>query len=457
MTTLLVATPFLFSLLIFALGRTHRAAERLALAGAAAHLPITLLACLKLPPEQLDSPSRLVLLLTSFLYLAVVAHAQQWIPLARQIEGRSDARRVMDSRLFLTCLSAFLGSMTLVAVAREPGLVWVAVEATTLFSAPLICFHRSAESLEAMWKYLLICSVGIALALFGTMLLGHAQHLARDGAINPVWYKAAFILALAGYGTKMGLAPFHTWLPDAHSEAPAVASALLSGTLLNCAFLALIRIAAFAPAELVPFVNDLMLFFGAFSVAVAALFIIRQSDYKRLLAYSSVENMGLVLMLFALRESPCGEAYLVNLAGHSLVKVALFLVAGNILLAWGTRAIGSVKGLLATHPIQATLWLLGALMITAMPPSALFVGEYALIRQLVARPVLCLVTGISLLALFCGMMQSVLGMVMGEPEEGKQPLCVLPRGLAIAPALLLGISALLFGVLCFTFKEGCLP
>ena len=203
--------------------------------------------------------------------------------------------------------------MTLVTVSHHFGLMWVGVEATTLASAPLIYFHRQHRSLEATWKYLLICSVGIALALLGNFFLAVAAGRAGRQLDGPLslsdlsgrcriglivsWLKAAFLFFLVGYGTKMGLAPLHTWLPDAHSEAPSVVSALLSGALLNCAFLAILRVHRFAPPPgEAAFSQGLLVFFGLISMGVAAMFILGQADFKRMLAYSSVEHMGILAL-----------------------------------------------------------------------------------------------------------------------------------------------------------------
>jgi len=328
-------------------------------------------------------------------------------------------------------------------------MMWVAVELTTLVSAPLIAFHRTKESLEAMWKYLLICSIGIGLALFGTMLVLHAQSTG-----NVQWYKAGFAFILAGYGTKTGLAPFHTWLPDAHSEAPAPVSALLSGALLNCSLFAIVRFREVMPAAAAPFCDHAMLTLGILSVATAAIFMVRQTDFKRLLAYSSVEHMGLATILFALtRLSPSSFAFhlspftfhcdplvaalLAHLAVHSLTKTMLFQTAGNLLLAFGTRAIAAVQGLGVTMKGHAAIWVVGLLFICGMPPSVLFLTELGLVCT---APIWISATVLALLfVVFAAMMRVALTMVMGksanEPEK-------LPRRLMVVPTLLAGLLSI---------------
>ena len=217
----------------------------------------------------------LVLLVTATLFVACAVHSVFYIGVKR------------ETRLYWALLTLFFGAMCGACLTENLAGMWVAIEATTLLSAPLICHHKSAESIEAMWKYLLICSVGIGLALFGTLLFFAG------------WYVPGFVFILAGYGTKMGLAPFHTWLPDAHSEAPGPVSAFLSGALLNCSFLAIARFRLMMPESTQPFCDQAMIALGLLSLAVAAVFIVRQTDFKRLLAYSSVEHMGLILLLFA--------------------------------------------------------------------------------------------------------------------------------------------------------------
>jgi len=344
----------------------------------------------------------------------------------------------MPHWVYYTCFGAFFGAMMFALLSPSLPLMWVAVELTTLVSAPLIAYHRTKASLEAMWKYLLICSIGIGLALFGTMLVLHAQSTG-----NVQWYKAGFAFVLAGYGTKTGLAPFHTWLPDAHSEAPAPVSALLSGALLNCSLFAIVRFRAVMPDAAVPFCDHAMLALGILSVATAAIFMVRQADFKRLLAYSSVEHMGLATVLFALANSVASApfhlstlpllhlALLAHLVTHSLTKTMLFQTAGNLLLAFGTRTIAAVQGLGVSMKGHATLWIVGILFICGMPPSVLFLTELGLVCT---APVWISATVLALLFIvFAAMMKVALSMTMGKPLNLPAQL---PRRLSIVPALL---------------------
>lgn len=378
----------------------------------------------------------LLLVLTPLLFVLDLVQSVFYLAEA----DRREPGEHMSHRVFYVCFLAFFGAMMFAILAPSLPLLWVAVELTTLVSAPLIAYHRSRASLEAMWKYLLICSVGIGLALFGTMLVLHAQRLAdADAAAN--WYKAGFVFVLVGYGTKTGLAPFHTWLPDAHSEAPAPVSALLSGALLNCSFLAIVRFREAMPAAVAPFCDHALLGLGLLSVLVAAVFMVRQTDFKRLLAYSSVEHMGLVAALFALLNLSAPDrqagtllaaALLAHVAAHSLTKTLLFQTAGNLLLAFGTRAIAAVQGLGVCMKGHAALWIAGTVLICGMPPSVLFLSELGLV---LTAPVWLSATVLVLLfAVFAAMTKVALAMTMGRPVSRPKPL---PRSLAVVPGILL--------------------
>jgi hydrogenase-4 component F len=337
------------------------------------------------------------------------------------------------------------------------------MEATTLASAPLIIFKRTGDSLEAMWKYILLCSVGIGFALFGTMLLavaGEGSHAGMDmnllgmSNLNPGWFKAAFVFILAGYGTKMGLAPFQAWMPDAYSEAPGVLSVLSSGGLLACSFLGVVRVLAVAPAEVKGFCVTLMLILGVFSLALAAFFILRQSDYKRMLAYSSMEHMGLCAVLWALGLE--GVA-LIHIVVHALLKVVLFMTADNIQLAYSSQKISSISGLLGSIRRNAVIYLVGVLMLCGMPPSPLFVTELLLIKA--ANPVLGAVILLLLFIVFAGMTSHVMNMCMGKKSPAAVPageLKALER-LSFIPGWVLTVvvlsgAVLITGIIAIEFK-----
>lgn len=367
---------------------------------------------------------------------------------------------------FTGCLLFFLATMTLVIVSRHLGLLWVAVEATTLASAPLIYFHRHHRSLEATWKYLLICSVGIALALLGNFFLvmaaGQGQtHIVltvdvlqgQAASLDPVWLKAAFVLLLVGYGTKMGLAPLHTWLPDAHSEAPSVISALLSGALLNCAFLGILRVhGILVAAGLRAFSQELLIGFGLFSMGVAAVFIIGQADFKRMLAYSSVEHMG-VLALGVGIGGMAGFGALLHAVNHSLTKAMLFLVAGNLLAAYHTKSTTETRGVLKLLPWTGVLWLVGFLAITGSPPFGLFVSELTILQGALrtGHTMVAAVYLMLLAAIFVGMATIVLPMAYGLPAKGAPNQPSEPGGRrepiwSVFPPAVLGLAITILGL-----------
>ena len=324
----------------------------------------------------------------------------------------------------------------------------------------MIYFHRHHRSLEATWKYLLICSVGIALALLGNFLLTVAAaplgrnesslllgNLLKDGLfLDPRWLKAAFIFFLVGYGTKMGLAPMHTWLPDAHSEAPSVVSALLSGALLNNAFLAILRSHQVCiAAGMKAFSSDLLVLFGLLSMAVAAVFILKQMDYKRMLAYSSVEHMGILALGIGLGGSAVFGAVL-HTMNHSLTKAMLFFAAGNILAVYRTKSVPDVRGLLRVLPATGVLWLIGFFAITGSPPFGTFLSELMILKgALDAGRTVIAVAYLALLALiFIGMATSFLRMAQGSPPKpiirtGESLLSILPPAVFAAVVLVLGI------------------
>lgn len=419
-----------------------------------------------------DTLGVIILGVTSVLFLAVSLQTLFWMDADDRYAAGHAHLLIFGRPIFLPAQLAFLATMTLVISARNFGLLWVAVEATTLVSAPLICYHLSDRSLEAMWKYLLICSVGIGLALFGTMAMALSAHAAgvhglgfdelsaASEAIHPGWFKAAFVFILAGYGTKMGLAPFHTWLPDAHSEAPGTISALLSGALLNCSFLGIVRVMDIAPGSLQSLCNELLLILGMLSLAVAAFFILRQTDFKRMLAYSSVEHMGLIAILWAIGLE---QAAVLHIGGHSLIKMTLFMLAGNILLAYGTRNIAYVGGIFKTLNANALLWITGILLICGTPPSPLFITEFFLVQELLTggHPILGALVLLLLFTVFAGMARICLKMCMGEainlPAQERLAACerlsLLPS-VSLAGALMLGTAVSIL-ILKTIVKAGC--
>ncbi|MDR3557067.1 MAG: proton-conducting transporter membrane subunit [Syntrophobacteraceae bacterium] len=451
------------------------------LATAVAHCALTGLAWVHRPAPAfgcwllLDDLGLLFLSIVSFLFLAASFYSVGYFQREdwgnrQDFEGGflfSNAREAT----FTCCLLFFLATMSLVCLGQDFGLLWVAVEATTLSSAPLIYFHRHRRSLEATWKYLMICSVGIGLALLGNFCLAVAATLGPDksvplllsslishgGLLHPLWLKVAFLLLVVGYGTKLGLAPMHTWLPDAHSEAPSMVSALLSGALLNCAFLAVLRILQVCQAAgLGEFGQHILLGFGLLSMTVAALFIVAQSDYKRMLAYSSIEHMGILSLAVGLG----GAAYfgaLFHAVNHSLTKGMLFLVAGNILTAYKTKSAPEVRGAAKLLPISGVLWVAGFLAITGSPPFGPFLSELIILKSALdqGRIVIAVVYLVLLSVIFIGMAAIVFRMCQGAPVEraaadlpgvGDFPAPAGESALTVIPPLVLGLAVLVLGL-----------
>ncbi|HBZ70592.1 MAG TPA: hydrogenase, partial [Deltaproteobacteria bacterium] len=363
-----------------------------------------------------------------------------------------------------------LSAMTLVAVTQHLALMWAAVEGTTLASAPLVYFYRRRGALEATWKYLLVCSVGIALALLGTFFLGIAAAGSSAGGSDLTlaglrraapsmarpWLKAAFVLALVGYGTKMGLAPLHTWLPDTHSEAPSPVSALLSGALLNCAFLAILRFyqvcLASGDSE---FARTLLVALGMGSLLLASAFMLSQRDYKRLFAYSSIENMGIIAVGMGLGGAASYGA-LLHAVNHSFCKAGLFFLAGNVLRSFGTTVAKEVRGILGRLPGTGVLLLALFLAIGGTPPFGPFWSELLIFQSALGGGHAWLgIVFLSLLALaFLGMASVLLPMLSGGPAT-PEPRSA-ERGLSILPPLALASGALVLGLYIPSFLADAL-
>jgi hydrogenase-4 component F len=481
----LLLVPMVAGLTAFLL-RPNWPRRALILLTAAAHAAVVAACWVERPAPAvggwmaIDAASLLFLSITSVLFLATAVYAVGYLAGENRPGKRHDDEDELPfvnfpEAVFAGCLLLFLATMTLVAVSRHLGLMWVGVEATTLASAPLIYFHRHHRSLEATWKYLLICSVGIALALLGNFFIAVAArsasgpmiHLTIDDlvahadSLNPLWLKAAFLFFLVGYGTKMGLAPLHTWLPDAHSEAPSVVSALLSGALLNCAFLTILRAhALLSAANLAGFSADLLVLFGLISMVVAAVFILGQADFKRMLAYSSVEHMGILSLGIGIGGVAAFGAML-HTVNHSLTKAMLFLAAGNILALYRTKSTTHVRGVLQTLPITGVLWLAGFLAIVGSPPFGPFLSELTILKGMLdkGRPAVAVTYLLALAIVFVGMATIFLRMAYGSPPGS---LATFPGGAStdcrvesaarheplwsIAPVTALGLAVLTLGV-----------
>ena len=445
--------PALGAVFAFALsGRRFGAARVRALVGIAA-VHLVLVATLWLHPAPAafggwmgqDALGLIVLSLTSVLFFATALYAVGYLRRERPRGGR----------VFVGGLLGFLAATSLVALSQHLALLWVGLEATTFTVAPLIFHRHDRRSLEAVWKYLLISSVGIALALLGIFFLATAQSgaagrplllpdlLAHARDLHPAWLHAAFLFLLAGFGTKMGLAPLHTWKPDTYGEAPSLVSGLMAGALTSCAFLGVARITQVTMAAgMAPFVQPVLLGFGLLSLAVAAIFIIGQSDVKRLLAYSSVEHMGLLVLGLGLGGIGAYGTVL-HVLNNGLAKAWLFLVAGNVVLATGSSAAAANRGLMRTLPVSGALLVLGLFAITGSPPFGLFQSEFTILRAAVGagHPWIAAAMLVFLAVIFVGMALLILEMALGDPTpratRARESWWLLAGPVALATAVLM--------------------
>lgn len=370
-------------------------------------------------------------------------------------------RQDKSNRVFCACLLGFLGVSSLVTWSHHLGLMWVAIEASTLVTAPLIYFNHTQRSIEATWKYLLVLSVGIALALLGTFFLAYASlHAGLDSGLtlegllghaprlSKPWLHASFVLLLVGYGTKLGLAPMHSWKPDAYGEAPGVVGAMLAGGVTSCAFLALLRIYHICHAAGEDaYTQPLLLFMGLFSMAVAAVFMVGQRDVKRMLAYSSVEHVGILAVGLGIG-APALFGTLLHVLTNGLSKGVLFLSAGNIHRSYGSKSTEQVRGAMERLPLSGTLFLLGFLAITGSPPFGPFLSEFSILGGAVdaGRHVTASLFVLFLFAVFFGMGATVLQVVQGRAPADTAGSTYRDGLLTGAPILVLLALVLMLGL-----------
>ena len=361
-------------------------------------------------------------------------------------------------RLYHSMFQLFMFTMLLALTTNNMGILWVAMEAATLTTVLLVSLYRSAASLEAAWKYFILCGVGIAQALFGTILLyfaaerllGHGgnallwTHLdAVKGQLEPTVMSLAFVFLLVGYGTKVGLVPLHNWLPDAHAEGPTPVSAVLSGLLLNVALYAVVRCKVLTDGALhSTLAGTLMMGFGLLSVVVAAFFLSRQKDIKRMFAYSSVEHMGIVTFAFGMGGPVASFGGLLHMTVHSLTKSAIFFAVGHATQKSGTQLMEHIRGLLKISPTIGWGLMLGTLAILGMPPFGVFASEFLILttamkQQPWATPFLLVALGVAFASIF-GKVQP---MVFGESSLRTLPHkpAMLPVFVHLALVLMLGL------------------
>jgi hydrogenase-4 component F len=461
--TFVLATPFATGLLLALIGHRRGAAE----INAAGSL-ITLIAAgvltahvvsdgpMTLFDEQffVDPLNVFLIALTALVGFTTSLFSRPYMRIEHD-HGRLTTGRL---RLYHSMFHLFMGTMLTALSTNNLGVLWVAMEAATLTTVLLVALYRTPASLEAAWKYFILCGVGIAQALFGTILLYFAAErvLGHEGGallwthldavktqLEPTVLSLAFVFLLVGYGTKTGLVPLHNWLPDAHAEGPTPVSAVLSGLLLNVALYAIIRCKVLVDGALpTHFAGHLMMGFGLLSVVVAAFYLARQKDVKRLFGYSSIEHMGLITFAFGMGGPVANFAALLHMTVHSLTKSAIFFAVGHATQKAGTQVIDDIRGLLKHTPAIGWGMMLGSLAILGMPPFGVFTSEFLILTTAIKHypwttPFLLISLGVAFAAIF----GKVQGMVFGEPNVSDLPHrpALLPVFVHLGLVLMLGL------------------
>ena len=412
-----------------------------------------------------DDLNKVFIVLTTFVGFTTSAFSASYI--GHEIEiGRLTPSFV---RFYHAMYQVLMFAMNLALVANNIGLMWVAIEMATLTTVLMVGIYRTHEALEAAWKYFILGSVGIGLALFGTILVYMAaQPVVGEGLNAMVWtvlvknaahfdpalLNVAFVFLLLGYGTKVGLAPLHAWLPDAHAEGPTPISAVLSGLLLNVALYALLRfkmLLAANPAAIAP--GPLMVTMGLVSLVFAALMLYRRRDIKRMFAYSSIEHMGIIVFAFGMGGPLANFAGLLHMTMHSLTKSAIFFAVGHIAQVKGTQKIADMGGLTVTNPVLGWGLVLGVVAIAGLPPLGIFMSEFLVVTSTFARnPALATILVLGILVALGGLFLRINPVVFGEPRGKSAPAeasyvpmfahlaIVLMAGIYIPPALVVGFQ-----------------
>ena len=361
-------------------------------------------------------------------------------------------------RFYHAMFQVMMFGMNLAFVSNNIGLMWVAVEVATLTTVVMVGIYRTHEALEAAWKYFILGSVGIAFALFGTILIymvaqpvvGEGQNamvwtllIARAAEFDPALVNLAFIFLLLGYGTKVGLVPLHAWLPDAHAEGPTPISAVLSGLLLNVALFAVLRFKSLMsanPGALAP--GPLMVSLGLLSVLFAAFLLYRSQDLKRLFAYSSIEHMGIITFAFGMGGPLANFAGLLHMTLHSLTKSGIFFCVGHIAQVKGTQQMPQIRGLTVSHPVLGWGLVLGVIAIAGLPPTGIFMTEFLIVTSTFARqPLLAIALGLGLLVALGALLWRLNGLAFGDPGGRSDPdrASFIPIGAHFALVLVAGI------------------
>jgi len=456
MIAVLITVPLVGALLAWIMPDNRQRPLILPFAGAV-HLMVTALLLATPPPPSpdgwifLDPLGKLVLLGASILFFFCAIYSV----------GYLSYRQARSNRVLCMGLLLCLAAMSLVSVSQHLGLLWIAMETTTMAMAPLIYFNRNARSIEATWKYMLICSLGIALALLGLYFLAYATVVARHEptlllaallvqakTLSPAWLNGAFIFLLVGFGTKIGLAPLHTWKPDAYGEAPGLVGALLAGGLVNCGFLGICRIYQIClAAGNTAFFRDALIALGFLSMLFAAVFVLKQADFKRLLAYSSVEHVGFMAIGLGMGK---GALYgtLFHLFNNGLTKGVLFLTAANIHRSYNSKRVERVGGVMERLPWSGWLFMAALFAITGSPPFATFLSEFMILSAIFGEGRTS--AGVVIITLFAvifiGMATTILPILTGRGGSDLDDSGYRDRLLTVAPPFILMLLSLLLGV-----------
>jgi hydrogenase-4 component F len=409
-----------------------------------------------------------LIVLTAFIGFTTSIFSSPYMAHEKEIGKLNDKRL----KLYYSMFQGFMLAMYLVLTTNNMGIMWVAMEAATLATVMLVSLYRTPESIEAAWKYFILCGVGIAQALFGTILLYYAAVQVGDGEnallwsvlyenadkLNPEILEIAFVFLLIGYGTKIGLVPLHNWLPDAHSEGPTPMSAVLSGLLLNDALYAVVRNKMLVDgATHSDMAGYLMMGFGLLSFLVAAVLLHRQKDIKRLFSYSSIEHMGLMTFAFGIGGPLATFAALLHMTVHSLTKSAIFVTVGHAAQLAGTQKIDQIRGLIKTQPKIGWGLLIGTIAIAGFPPFGVFTSEFLVLLATMhsypwLAPLLLLGIGVA----FAGLFRHIQSMVYGPKPKDQQPIKANLWPVMIHLALVLWLGLAIPGFLANWFSQATL-
>jgi len=448
----------LVSGLVLALLPGYRLTSRINVAAAGATFLCALLLLIKRPVGShylfVDDLNIVFIILSTFVGFTTSAFSASYI--GHEIEnGKLKPHYV---RFYHAMYQALMFAMNLGLLANNIGLMWVAIELATLTTVVMVGIYRTPEALEAAWKYFILGSVGIALALFGTILvymsaqpsLGEGYDamvwtnlLAHAAKFSPDLLNVAFVFLMLGYGTKVGLVPVHAWLPDAHAEGPTPISAVLSGLLLNVALYAVLRfkmLLAANAAAIEP--GPLMVALGLVSLIFAAFMLYRRNDIKRLFAYSSIEHMGIITFAFGMGGPLANFAGLLHMTMHSLTKSAIFFTVGHIAQVKGTQKMSEIRGLTESHPLLGWGLVVGVVAIAGLPPLGMFMSEFLIVSSTFARqPLLAIPLVFGLIVAFGALLLRMTGLAFGEPHGGmgKVQASFVPLIAHFALVLLAGV------------------